>query len=720
MNTDATDVAEELIQFLHRAPIGLAQTTLIGDIEMINPMTSNLLMPLSRDGSLDNLFKVLESVAPQLRQMVAAFDPPMGVVCDALRIPIEVGAAGNVARQVLSISLMKLNDSRLMVVLTDATLEVQREQEGLARRLSAAARVDSLTQMPNRSVVLEQLQQAIKRATTDADYEFAVLFINCDRFSQINDRLGHVVGDEVLGLMAGRLRATLRSHDRMNRSARIEQVAARIGGDEFVVVLDILRGPDDVHAVAHRLVEVMAMPYGIGSEQVHCGVSIGVVLRAQATGDADAVLQSASIALAEAKRSGGARYVIFEPAMQARAVRRSGIGAELRGALAEGQLFVMYQPVVGLQGPGGPDFFAGVEALVRWRHPVRGVVPPLEFIGVAEECGLIGAIGDFVLATACRQFVEWQKTLGPRAPRKLAVNLSRGQLAQAGWARTVQDILESTGMSCGQLQLEVTESLAAQDEAVQACLHELKTLGLTLALDDFGTGYSSLSSLHLLPVDTVKIDRSFVSKVDTSPHHRVLVEATIRVATSLGMHTVAEGIETEGQSAVIRQLGCANGQGYLFSRPLLAPDLVSWLQRADLPSSGFVAASAADNTVPVAHQLQGQIDKTDTSDALLRQRVESLREAAQTRHKVRLVYVDLQGARNELTVRPLACRDSGSVWTLAAWCEMQEGFHNFRVDHITELQVLDAQFQDEPGKTLADLFRQIDTETAERDSSIDA
>ncbi len=720
MNTDATDVAEELIQFLHRAPIGLAQTTLDGDIEMINPMTSNLLMPLSRDGSLDNLFKVLESVAPQLRQMVAAFDSPMGVVCDALRIPIEVGAAGNVARQVLSISLMKLNDSRLMVVLTDATLEVQREQEGLARRLSAAARVDSLTQMPNRSVVLEQLQQAIKRAATDADYEFAVLFINCDRFSQINDRLGHVVGDEVLGLMAGRLRATLRSHDRMNRSARIEQVAARIGGDEFVVVLDILRGPDDVHAVAHRLVEVMAMPYGIGSEQVHCGVSIGVVLRAQATGDADAVLQSASIALAEAKRSGGARYVIFEPAMQARAVRRSGIGAELRGALAEGQLFVMYQPVVGLQGPGGPDFFAGVEALVRWRHPVRGVVPPLEFIGVAEECGLIGAIGDFVLATACRQFVEWQKTLGPRAPRKLAVNLSRGQLAQAGWARTVQDILESTGMSCGQLQLEVTESLAAQDEAVQACLHELKTLGLTLALDDFGTGYSSLSSLHLLPVDTVKIDRSFVSKVDTSPHHRVLVEATIRVATSLGMHTVAEGIETEGQSAVIRQLGCANGQGYLFSRPLLAPDLVSWLQRADLPSSGFVAASAADNTVPVAHQLLGQIDKTDTSDALLRQRVESLREAAQTRHKVRLVYVDLQGARNELTVRPLACRDSGSVWTLAAWCEMQEGFHNFRVDHITELQVLDAQFQDEPGKTLADLFRQIDTETAERDSSIDA
>ena len=242
-------------------------------------------------------------------------------------------------------------------------------------------------------------------------------------------------------------------------------------------------------------------------------------------------------------------------------------------------------------------------------------------------------------------------------------------------------------------------------------------------------------------MDTVKIDRSFVSQVDTSHHHRVLVEATIRVASSLGMSTVAEGIETEGQAAVIRELGCANGQGYLFSRPLLAQDLVHWLQNANLPAGGRNIASTADNSVPVVRPVLGQIEQSDTSGASgasdisdtsgisdtsdtsgtpLRQRVESLRLAARTRHTVRLVYVDLQGRRDESTVRPLACHDDGSVWTLAAWSEASAGFHNFRVDHIAEMHVLDAPFQDEPGKTLADLFRQIETEMGERDSSIDA
>ena len=228
---------------------------------------------------------------------------------------------------------------------------------------------------------------------------------------------------------------------------------------------------------------------------------------------------------------------------------------------------------------GGLSFdpAAGVEALVRWQHPVRGVVGPLDFIGVAEQCGLICALGDFVLATACRQFVAWQRTLGARAPRLLAVNLSRAQLAQPGWVARVQALLHSTGMAPAQLQLEVTESLAAQDACVQDTLHALKALGLSLALDDFGTGYSSLASLHLLPVDVVKIDRSFVSQADSSAHHRVLIEATVRVAQSLGMATVAEGIETGAQATVVRQLGCDKGQGYLFSKPLAADAVAGWL-----------------------------------------------------------------------------------------------------------------------------------------------
>jgi diguanylate cyclase (GGDEF)-like protein len=578
----ATEAYEALMQFLYRAPIGLAQTSLDGQIELVNPMSAQLLMPLSANGGLENIFITLAEVAPQLRGLVEAFAAPSGVVCQSVRIPLKCDVRGQALHQVLSISLMKLDGNRLMVVISDATLEVQREQQGLERRLNAAARTDDLTRMPNRASVLEHLERALQRGPTDPNYAFCVLFLNCDRLKQINDAYGRAVGDIVLSMVADRVRASLRSYSRLGLSDSAEHIAARIGGDEFVLVLNELAHPDDVHVVAQRLLDALAKPYGVDAYQLHCPVSMGIVMRAQADGDADAVLQMASIAMVEAKRAGGGRYVVFEPAMQARAALRAGIEADLRLALADDQLFVVYQPVVGLQGAsladGSVDCGAGVEALVRWRHPSRGVVSPVEFIGVAEECGLIDALGDFVLATACRQFVRWQTTLGPRAPRLLAVNLSRAQLAQPDWAAYVAQVLRSSGMEPEQLQLEVTESLAAQDEGVQTRLHELKALGLSLALDDFGVGYSSLSSLHQLPVDVVKIDRSFVCQADTSPHHRALIAATVQVAHSLGMRTVAEGIETAAQAAVVRELKCDKGQGYLFSPPLIAEDLTKWIR----------------------------------------------------------------------------------------------------------------------------------------------
>ena len=579
---DSTDTSDTLLQFLYRAPIGLAQTSLGGDIEMVNPMSAQLLMPLSPNGSLDNLFTTLEALAPHLRQLVADFSAPSGVICEAMRLTLDHAPRPLPGPQVLSLSLMKLDESRLMAVLADATAEAQREQQGLARRLRDAARTDSLTRMPNRSAVRELIETALQRAPGDPGHDFAVVFINCDRFKQINNALGHSVGDEVLGLMADRLRSILRGGDVLGRTIEAGQMAARIGGDEFVIVLDELHRPDDVHGIAHRLLDALGKPYLVGDHQVYCNVSLGIVLRAQTGRDADAdtVLQDANIAMVEAKRAGGARYVVFEPTMHERAARRGGIEAELHTALADGQLFVVYQPVVGLREPPASAASAGVECLVRWRHPVRGVVPPLEFIPVAEECGLIGAVGDFVLSSACRQFMQWQAELGPSAPRLLAVNLSRAQLTQTGFVARVEDLLRSNGMPAHCLQLEITESLAAQDEAVQACLHELKALGLTLALDDFGTGYSSLSNLHQFPVDTVKIDRSFVSQVDVSHHHRVLVQATVMVANSLGMSTVAEGIETPAQATAVRELGCDKGQGYLFSRPLPAGELGPWLRAA--------------------------------------------------------------------------------------------------------------------------------------------
>jgi len=579
--TESSAAYESLMQFLYRAPIGLVQTTLEGEIEMINPMSASLLMPFSRDGGLDNLFTALQDAVPLLRHLAAAVVPTSGIVCESLRVTVPSAAGDDAAPKIIAISIMKLDSAKLMAVITDATYEAQREQQTLSTKLSAAARFDKLTALPTRVVVLERIRDAMARTPSADGYEFALLHMNCDRFKQINDSLGNAIGDELLGLIAGRLRATLRSRGRTAHEPGIAPLAARIGGDEFAVLLDDLLPPDNVCGVAQRVVDQLNKPYIIGSHHIYCSVSMGIVLRDSATGDANAVLQDASLAMEEAKRAGGARYVLFKPEMHSRAKMRGRTEADLRVALAGDQLFVVYQPVVGLQGErcvdGAVDRSAGVEALVRWRHPVRGIVPPVEFIGVAEDCGLIDALGEFVLATACREFVKWQAELGPLAPRKLAVNLSRGQLGQPGLVAIVGGILRDSGMPAASLQLEVTESLAAQGEAARARLHELKALGLTLALDDFGTGYSSLSSLHEIPVDTVKIDRSFVSQGDTSLHHRVLIDATIRVAHSVGMNTVAEGIETEAQAAVVRQLGCDKGQGYLYSRPLEAPDLVRWL-----------------------------------------------------------------------------------------------------------------------------------------------
>jgi len=575
------DAYEALVQFLYRAPIGLVQASLDGTVDMLNPMSSSLLMPLVRDGSMDNLFTVLAGVAPQLRELTGNFTEPSGSVCEGLRLQLG-DAAGPGAPQWLSLSVLKLDPTRLMAVVTDATHEVQREQERLARRLKTAARTDALTRMPNREALLEQAQQMLGRpyGLDPNRGGFALLFLNCDRFRQINDALGQSAGDRLLVQIGERIRSTLRPpSDRIDPNGGSGQLAARVGADEFAVLLDGLRSRDDAERIAARLLEALGRPHQLpGGQEATCKPSIGLVWGADAGDFAGEMLRDASIAMVESKRAGGNQCTMFEPVMRERAARRADIESELRLALREEQLFVVYQPVVGLRPDGSTDLSAGVEALVRWQHPARGVVPPFEFIQVAEESGLIGALGDFVLRRACRDFMAWQRELGDAAPRLLAVNLSRAQLGQPDWPATVRGVLDENNMHPSQLQLEVTESLAAQDQQVRQRLHELKAIGITLALDDFGTGYSSLSSLHQLPVDTVKIDRSFVCQADTSQHHRVLIEATVKVAQSLGMSTVAEGIETEAQAAAVRGQQCAKGQGYLFSRPLTSAALLDWLR----------------------------------------------------------------------------------------------------------------------------------------------
>ena len=454
------------------------------------------------------------------------------------------------------------------------------DRRALQDRLHHSARTDALTQLPNREAVMDRLARAIDHAKRHPGYGFAVLFMDFDRFKQVNDTLGHGAGDELLRQIAQRLQHTLRPGDALARIDSGQAVAARLGGDEFVVVLEGVREHATVRAITERLMADLREPYTVAHHPVQSSASIGVVLwQGQGLGPQE-ILRNADTAMYEAKRAGRNRYVIFDDSMHDRVVHTLAVQADLRLALAGDELFLVYQPVVDLS----TQRLMGVEALVRWRHPTRGLLMPAEFIAVAEECGLIDALGERVLQLACRQFVQWGRELGAHAPRQIAVNVSRAQLKRPGLAAEVAGLLVATGMPAARLQLEITESLAAQDECVQATLRELKTLGVKLALDDFGTGYSSLACLHLLPVDTVKIDRSFIIHALTVEYHRVLIEATIRVARTLGMRTVAEGIETQDQAVLMRQLCCDAGQGYLYGRPMTAAELAPWLDRqsADL------------------------------------------------------------------------------------------------------------------------------------------
>ncbi|MBX3600702.1 MAG: EAL domain-containing protein [Rubrivivax sp.] len=456
------------------------------------------------------------------------------------------------------------------------------ESRELHERLAASARTDALTRLPNRAVVMERLQRVIAHAARHPGYGFAVLFMDFDRFKQVNDTLGHGAGDELLRQIAGRLLESLRPGDAVARVDSDLRVAARIGGDEFVVVLEGVHDAATVQVVTERLLADLAEPYLLGSTPVQSSASVGVVLVRDGRTTAEEVLRNADTAMYEAKRAGRGRWVLFDDSMHQRVVRALALETDLRRALREDELFVVYQPVVDL----ATRRVTAVEALVRWRHPERGLVPPGEFIAVAEECGLIDAVGSVVLREACGQFAAWRRTLGALAPPLLAVNLSRAQLKRGDLVDDLRALLQEAGLAPGQLQLEVTESLAAQDEDVQATLRALKSLGVKLALDDFGTGYSSLACLHQMPVDTVKVDRSFVRHAETVEYHRVLIEATIRVARTLGMTTVAEGIETEGQAALMMALSCDRGQGFLFARPLEAAAFEAWAQDVALAMAG--------------------------------------------------------------------------------------------------------------------------------------
>lgn len=443
-----------------------------------------------------------------------------------------------------------------------ATFEDITEWRKAQAQLSHLAHHDALTNLPNRTKFREQLEQALRRAKRDDS--IAVLCLDLDYFKNINDSLGHPVGDDLLKEVARRLGECVRESD----------TVSRLGGDEFAIVqVSTELRTSAASSLASRLVEVIGAPYDIQGHQLIIGASIGISLAPDDGNDPDQLLKNADMALYRAKADGRGTYRFFETGMDARAQARRLLELDLRAALLRNEFEVYYQPIHDLKA----DVIIGFEALVRWNHPLRGLILPISFIPLAEETGLIVPIGDWVLRTACMDAAGWSQDVG------VAVNLSPAQFKNVNLVPSVNSALAASGLPACRLELEITESVLLQDsEATLATLHKLRGFGVRIAMDDFGTGYSSLSYLRSFPFDKIKIDRSFVTELVTRDDSMAIVRALTGLGKSLGISTTAEGVETKEQLALLRSEGCTEVQGYFFNPPRPAADVEKMLSNGHL------------------------------------------------------------------------------------------------------------------------------------------
>jgi len=420
---------------------------------------------------------------------------------------------------------------------------------------------DPLTHIPNRLYFVDRLESAIETAREKGTI-FAVLFVDLDGFKLVNDSLGHAAGDELLIDVAGRLRASIRTSSRPDRQGK--SVVARVGGDEFAILLTHMRNEADPSIVAARILERLSEPFYLEGRHVSASASIGIALGSTGSTPED-LLRNADTAMYHAKANGKARFEYFDESMRERLVARFEIETSLRKAIDTQQLVLHYQPIVSMID----DHICGFEALVRWNHPERGLLPPGEFIPIAEQSDLIILLGRWVLRESCRQMAEWQRSFASIPPLTINVNVSSRQLSDSRLVEDVEFALAESGLKPEFLSIEVTESaLIENTEETLATLNRLKAMNVRLEIDDFGTGYSSLSYLRRLPFDTLKIDRSFVRELDAGNDGLDIVKAIVEMAHSLRLEVIAEGVETEEQLCQLRKLGCKYVQGFLFSKPV--------------------------------------------------------------------------------------------------------------------------------------------------------
>jgi diguanylate cyclase (GGDEF)-like protein len=553
----ATAALRTDIEALGTGPDGTAAHALIAELDGIQQDFDTVVEIYAGDGYV-NRVSVGETIeqSSQLTWIVVGLSVIVAFVITFLLNRSIVPALREVVRIAKSIAAGRLDnkivprDGGETAEMLEALSVMQGSIASNIERINALmARRDALTGLPNRVLFREHVEAALGRGPGKP---FSVLSLDLDGFKAINDTLGHPVGDALLKAVA----------ERLQKAAPDADVVARLGGDEFAVIQQ-QAGEGDIPALAQRLVDAMHLPFGIEGHRIVLGASIGIAASADlgdvtTAGTPDTLLKNADLALYRAKADGRGTYRFFEADMDARLQARRSLELDLQMALERKQFEILYQPLVDTK----QGRVAGFEALLRWHHPVRGTVSPAEFIPVAEETGLIRAIGAWVLEQACREAATWPGDV------KVAVNLSPVQFTAGNLVETVSRALKQSGLAANRLELEITESLLLQDNgAVLDMLHQLRELGTRIAMDDFGTGYSSLSYLQRFPFDKIKIDQSFIRQLSVRPDSIAIVRAVIGLGRSLGMAIIAEGVETQEQLEVLQAEGCWDVQGYLFSPP---------------------------------------------------------------------------------------------------------------------------------------------------------
>lgn len=571
---DRAAITDALFQEKERAQVTLSSigdavmsTDIAGHVTYLNSVAESMTgwsLEEAAGHPVDEVFRILDASTrePALNPMALAIqkNKTVGLTANCVLIRRD-GVESGIEDSAAPIHDRQGRVTGAVMVFHDVTVT-----RAMSIKMSYLAQHDSLTDLPNRIMLHDRLEQAIALARRRR-HKLALLFVDIDRFKPINDSLGHSDGDRLLQSVAQRLQACVRDSDTVSRQ----------GGDEFVILLTQIAHAEDAAAVAENVLVAMRSPFHIGPHTFHVTLSIGIVTYPDDGTDAEELMNHADLAMYHAKDNGRDNYQFFRPELNARVVERQALEYGLRCGIERREFVLHYQPKMNLR----TGTIVGVEALVRWRHPQRGLMLPAAFIPIAEECGLIVPIGQWILREACRQAKLWQNAGLPHIP--IAVNISSLELRTKDVVSSVRTILSQTGLDPRYLELELTESFLMQDLQFTAVLFSaLKDMGVQLALDDFGTGYSSLNYLKRLPIDTLKIDRSFVSDLITNADDASIVHAVIHLGQSLHMRVVAEGVETREQLAFLQQHDCSVGQGFYFSLPVTAEDFTNLLYR-DVP-----------------------------------------------------------------------------------------------------------------------------------------